>query len=207
MVYAPQSWSGLKTLFQIWNSLLWSNEENLWANPSSFYQGHVSSGFWLSDILLPRLESSNGPRRLRAPTSPEKHPCYDVLQLYWHNFSWGGVLMQLKIDISFWAFVPVQLPRGTHEWSKLVTPEELVLMLQKASVSVSFQPLYHTEFDCKLCCWYLDIYPQVEEMAGFVYNPLSGEWSLSDDISVNYIAFGVKKGEASSTNDREANLS
>ncbi|AQK93426.1 Ubiquinone biosynthesis O-methyltransferase mitochondrial [Zea mays] len=74
------------------------------------------------------------------------------------------------------------LPRGTHEWSKLVTPEELVLMLQKASVSV-------------------------EEMAGFVYNPLSGEWSLSDDISVNYIAFGVKKGEASSTNDREANLS
>ncbi|AQK93425.1 Ubiquinone biosynthesis O-methyltransferase mitochondrial [Zea mays] len=44
------------------------------------------------------------------------------------------------------------LPRGTHEWSKLVTLEELVLMLQKASVSVSFQPLYHTEFDCKLCC-------------------------------------------------------
>ncbi|XP_066369373.1 ubiquinone biosynthesis O-methyltransferase, mitochondrial-like [Miscanthus floridulus] len=74
------------------------------------------------------------------------------------------------------------LPRGTHEWSKLVTPEELVLMLQKASVSV-------------------------EEMAGFVYNPLSGEWSLSDDISVNYIAFGVKKSEASSTNGREASLS
>ncbi|OEL31609.1 Ubiquinone biosynthesis O-methyltransferase, mitochondrial [Dichanthelium oligosanthes] len=60
------------------------------------------------------------------------------------------------------------LPRGTHEWSKLVTPEELSLMLQKASVSV-------------------------EEMAGFVYNPLSGEWSLLDDISVSYIAFGVKK--------------
>jgi len=67
------------------------------------------------------------------------------------------------------------LPRGTHEWSKLVTPEELSLMLQKASVSV-------------------------EEMAGFVYNPLSGEWSLSDDISVNYIAFGVKKSETPSTN-------
>jgi polyprenyldihydroxybenzoate methyltransferase / 3-demethylubiquinol 3-O-methyltransferase len=44
-------------------------------------------------------------------------------------------------------------------------------------------------------------------MAGFVYNPLSGEWSLSDDISVNYIAFGVKKGEASLTNGREASLS
>jgi hypothetical protein len=35
-------------------------------------------------------------------------------------------------------------------------------------------------------------------MAGFVYNPLSGEWSLSDDISVNYIALGIKKNEASS---------
>lgn len=33
----------------------------------------------------------------------------------------------------------VQLPKGTHEWSKLVTPEELALMLQKASVSVSIQ--------------------------------------------------------------------
>ncbi|XP_062228071.1 ubiquinone biosynthesis O-methyltransferase, mitochondrial-like [Phragmites australis] len=66
------------------------------------------------------------------------------------------------------------LPKGTHEWSKLVTPEELVLMLQKASISV-------------------------QEMAGFVYNPLRGEWSLSDDISVNYIAFGIKKSETTST--------
>ncbi|XP_062233595.1 ubiquinone biosynthesis O-methyltransferase, mitochondrial-like [Phragmites australis] len=74
------------------------------------------------------------------------------------------------------------LPKGTHEWSKLVTPEELALMLQKASVSV-------------------------QEMAGFVYNPLSGEWSLSDDISVNYIAFGIKKSETPSTNDTEARLS
>ncbi|PUZ36116.1 hypothetical protein GQ55_9G013500 [Panicum hallii var. hallii] len=70
----------------------------------------------------------------------------------------------------FDAVISLELPRGTHEWSKLVTPEELSLMLQKAAVSV-------------------------EEMAGFVYNPLSGEWSLSDDISVNYIAFGVKKSE------------
>ncbi|XP_020570852.1 ubiquinone biosynthesis O-methyltransferase, mitochondrial [Phalaenopsis equestris] len=59
------------------------------------------------------------------------------------------------------------LPRGTHQWSKFLTPEELVLILQRASISV-------------------------EEMAGFVYNPLTGEWSLSDDTSVNFIAFGVK---------------
>ncbi|WVZ82476.1 hypothetical protein U9M48_029733 [Paspalum notatum var. saurae] len=74
------------------------------------------------------------------------------------------------------------LPKGTHEWSKLVTPEELALMLQKASVSI-------------------------EEMAGIVYNPLSGEWSLSDDISVNYIAFGIKKSKTPTTNGTEASLS
>ncbi|KAL6839661.1 hypothetical protein ACP4OV_030600 [Aristida adscensionis] len=74
------------------------------------------------------------------------------------------------------------LPKGTHEWSKLVTPEELALMLQKASVSV-------------------------QEIAGFVYNPLSGKWSLSDDISVNYIAFGIKKSETPTTEDTEARLS
>ncbi|XP_038902130.1 ubiquinone biosynthesis O-methyltransferase, mitochondrial [Benincasa hispida] len=59
------------------------------------------------------------------------------------------------------------LPKGTHQWSSLLTPEELVLILQRASISV-------------------------EEMAGFVYNPLTGQWSLSDDISVNYIAYGTK---------------
>lgn len=32
-------------------------------------------------------------------------------------------------------------------------------------------------------------------MAGFVYSPLSGKWLLSDDISVNYIAFGTKKSD------------
>ncbi|KAL9454036.1 hypothetical protein AB3S75_009606 [Citrus x aurantiifolia] len=59
------------------------------------------------------------------------------------------------------------LPKGTHQWSSFLTPEELVLILQRASIDV-------------------------KEMAGFVYNPLTGRWSLSDDISVNFIAFGTK---------------
>ncbi|KAL0897254.1 hypothetical protein Bca101_081215 [Brassica carinata] len=33
----------------------------------------------------------------------------------------------------------------------------------------------------------------VKEMAGFVYNPITGRWLLSDDISVNFIAYGKKK--------------
>ncbi|KAK1416400.1 hypothetical protein QVD17_32191 [Tagetes erecta] len=60
------------------------------------------------------------------------------------------------------------LPKGTHEWSSFLTPEELVLTLQRASISV-------------------------EEMAGFAFDPLTGQWSLTDDIGVNFIAFGTKK--------------
>ncbi|KAL8140391.1 hypothetical protein V2J09_006412 [Rumex salicifolius] len=59
------------------------------------------------------------------------------------------------------------LPKGTHEWSKFLTPEELVLILNRASISV-------------------------KEMAGFVFNPLTGRWSVSDDIGVNFIAYGAK---------------
>ncbi|KAK7276789.1 hypothetical protein RIF29_17935 [Crotalaria pallida] len=59
------------------------------------------------------------------------------------------------------------LPIGTHQWSTFLTPMELVLILQRAGINV-------------------------EEMAGFVYNPVTGRWSLSDDISVNFIAFGTK---------------
>ncbi|KAK3042419.1 hypothetical protein RJ639_000143, partial [Escallonia herrerae] len=62
------------------------------------------------------------------------------------------------------------LPRGTHQWSSFLTPKELVLILQRASISV-------------------------QEMAGFVYNPLTGRWSLSDDVGVNYIAFGTKNSK------------
>ncbi|XP_042011259.1 ubiquinone biosynthesis O-methyltransferase, mitochondrial-like [Salvia splendens] len=62
------------------------------------------------------------------------------------------------------------LPAGTHDWSSFLTPEELVLILQRASVSV-------------------------QEMAGFAYNPLTGRWFLSDDIGVNFIAYATKNRE------------
>lgn len=62
------------------------------------------------------------------------------------------------------------LPKGTHQWSSFLTPEELALILQRSSISV-------------------------KEMAGFVYNPLTGRWSLSDDVGVNFIAFGTKNSQ------------
>ncbi|OVA01471.1 Ubiquinone biosynthesis O-methyltransferase [Macleaya cordata] len=52
------------------------------------------------------------------------------------------------------------LPKGTHQWSSLVTPEELALILHRASISV-------------------------QEVAGIVFNPLTGKWVLSDDNGLN----------------------
>ncbi|KAL1307588.1 hypothetical protein HN51_049490 [Arachis hypogaea] len=63
------------------------------------------------------------------------------------------------------------LPKGTHQWSSFLTPEELAMILHRAGINV-------------------------EEMAGFVYNPLTGRWLLSDDISVNFIAFATKSQNA-----------
>lgn len=34
-------------------------------------------------------------------------------------------------------FGTLQLPKGTHEWSKFLTPEELALILHRSSISVS----------------------------------------------------------------------
>ncbi|KAF2302989.1 hypothetical protein GH714_012330 [Hevea brasiliensis] len=59
------------------------------------------------------------------------------------------------------------LPKGTHQWSSFVTPEELELMLRRASINV-------------------------QEMAGLVYNPFTGRCSLSDDISVNSSSLVLK---------------
>ena len=94
----------------------------------------------------------------------------------------------------------VQLPKGTHQWSSFLTPEELVLILQRASINVrwmlsvlTFWHVYYCYFLVKTYCLGFGA-RQVKEMAGFVYSPLTGRWSLSDDISVNFIAFGTKDG-------------
>jgi 2-polyprenyl-6-hydroxyphenyl methylase/3-demethylubiquinone-9 3-methyltransferase len=60
------------------------------------------------------------------------------------------------------------LPKGTHEWSKFITPDELYALLEESGV---------TPVDRK----------------GFVFNPVSWSWSLSDrDLSVNYVTASVK---------------
>lgn len=60
------------------------------------------------------------------------------------------------------------LPKGTHEWAKFITPEELFGLLRGAGL---------TPVDQK----------------GFRFHPLSWSWSLSDrDMSVNYVTAATK---------------
>jgi 2-polyprenyl-6-hydroxyphenyl methylase / 3-demethylubiquinone-9 3-methyltransferase len=60
------------------------------------------------------------------------------------------------------------LPKGTHEWAKFITPDELFALLEKAEL---------VPVDRK----------------GFVFNPLRFTWAISDrDLSVNYVTAATK---------------
>ncbi|GGE19391.1 3-demethylubiquinone-9 3-methyltransferase [Gemmobacter megaterium] len=61
------------------------------------------------------------------------------------------------------------LPRGTHEWSKFITPDELYDLLRRAGLD----PV---------------------DRKGMVFNPLGWSWSLSDrDLSVNYVTTSLRR--------------
>lgn len=61
------------------------------------------------------------------------------------------------------------LPKGTHEWSKFITPDELVALLKDAGLD----PV---------------------DRKGMVFNPLLWSWSLSDrDLSVNYATTSIRR--------------
>ena len=60
------------------------------------------------------------------------------------------------------------LPKGTHEWSKFIKPDELYELISNAGL----QPV---------------------DRQGFVFNPLTWQWRLSDrDLSVNYVTACIK---------------
>lgn len=60
------------------------------------------------------------------------------------------------------------LPKGTHEWSKFITPDELFELMRDAGLD----PV---------------------DRKGFVFNPVSWSWKLSDrDLSVNYVTASLK---------------
>jgi len=59
------------------------------------------------------------------------------------------------------------LPRGTHDWNRFLTPDELGRHMTEAGVNAP-------------------------RFKGFVYDPLRDSWSLSDDTGVNYLASSAK---------------
>ncbi|MCV2882068.1 bifunctional 2-polyprenyl-6-hydroxyphenol methylase/3-demethylubiquinol 3-O-methyltransferase UbiG [Actibacterium sp. XHP0104] len=64
------------------------------------------------------------------------------------------------------------LPKGTHEWNKFITPDELFDLLKRAGLD----PV---------------------DRKGFVFNPVSWQWSISDrDLAVNYVTASLRRAEA-----------
>ena len=83
----------------------------------------------------------------------------------------GGLLVMTTINRTLRAFALVVvgaeyvlrwLPKGTHQWDKFVTPEELTETVRAGGLAVS-------------------------DTRGLVYNPLRDEWVLSSDTAVNYM--------------------
>ncbi len=61
------------------------------------------------------------------------------------------------------------LPKGTHDWKKFITPDELADFIRKAGLD----PV---------------------DRKGMVFNPVAWSWSLSSrDLSVNYVTTSVKR--------------
>jgi 2-polyprenyl-6-hydroxyphenyl methylase / 3-demethylubiquinone-9 3-methyltransferase len=59
------------------------------------------------------------------------------------------------------------LPRGTHQWDKFVTPNELEIAIEQAGM-------------------------QIEAETGVIYNLLGDRWQLSADTDVNYMVVAEK---------------
>ncbi|MEG9861790.1 MAG: bifunctional 2-polyprenyl-6-hydroxyphenol methylase/3-demethylubiquinol 3-O-methyltransferase UbiG [Parvularculales bacterium] len=59
------------------------------------------------------------------------------------------------------------LPRGTHQWAKFIKPSELCTMLEKTGMDIT-------------------------HIGGVVYNPLTDQWSESNDTDVNYMMVATR---------------
>jgi 2-polyprenyl-6-hydroxyphenyl methylase/3-demethylubiquinone-9 3-methyltransferase len=64
------------------------------------------------------------------------------------------------------------LPIGTHDWNKFLTPDELSAHVQACGLTV-------------------------QNVAGMIYNPLTGRWRTGTDTSVNYMLSALKGMEDS----------
>ena len=59
------------------------------------------------------------------------------------------------------------LPRGTHDWNKFITPDELNVLFKSNQL-------------------------KIDELKGVKYNPIFDTWKISNDLSVNYLGLSKK---------------
>ena len=91
--------------------------------------------------------------RCAALTKPSGFMLVSTLNRTWKSFALAIVGAE---------YVLRWLPRGTHQWDKFVTPDEILHHLTRNKLSVTDQ-------------------------IGVVYNPLADRWKLSSDMDVNYM--------------------
>lgn len=93
----------------------------------------------------------------------------------------GGLMICSTINRTFKAFafaivgaeyVLRWLPRGTHQYDKLVKPKELQSYLDAAGMSV-------------------------ERLTGMSLNPITERWTVGDDLSINYVTVASRRDETS----------
>ena len=63
------------------------------------------------------------------------------------------------------------LPRGTHQWDKFVTPDELEIAMERAGLTTT-------------------------DERGVIYNLIADRWEPSTDIDVNYMVLGERNAAA-----------
>jgi 2-polyprenyl-6-hydroxyphenyl methylase/3-demethylubiquinone-9 3-methyltransferase len=83
-----------------------------------------------------------------------------TLNRNWKSFALGIVAAE---------YVLRWLPRGTHQWDKFVTPDELARHLERNRLGIT-------------------------EQSGVVYSPFADKWSLSSDMDVNYMVVAEAVG-------------
>ena len=91
--------------------------------------------------------------RCAAMLKPGGMMVVSTLNRNWKSFALGIVAAE---------YVLRWLPRGTHQWDKFVTPDELAQHLATNKLAIT-------------------------EQAGVVYNPIADRWSISSDMDVNYM--------------------
>ncbi|PRW18354.1 ubiquinone biosynthesis O- mitochondrial [Chlorella sorokiniana] len=81
------------------------------------------------------------------------------------------------------------VPPGTHDWTRFVTPEELVLQMEESTGRRGDASQGGSSPGGSTGSGGL----RLQLLAGMQYNPLTGGWSLGRDTGINYIAWFAKQ--------------